>query len=261
MQPIAPLQMQPPTTHAPNPLSIPSFNHQPRTHQLIHIRPLTAPPPRLPLPHQHSQHLHRRRQTQPVRTLPALHPRDADAGPVLRGEVEVAQDLLVEGEALLVDCMAVRRGQGKRKWGSEGRGKEPRGAFRSSSLAFQYAFICFSGTFLAFSSSSLGWGWPWRRRGRPWSALGISVISSLGAAGADVVAGSGDGDCSVGRGSVGWGGEVLSWFLDKGGRDGLVTLLERGPKARVCWACGAEGLRRVGGMLVCCWGWREVYCD
>lgn len=35
------------------------------------------------------------------------------------------------------------------------------------------------------------------------------------------------------------------------GREGLVTLLALGPKARVCWARAveAEGLRRVGGML------------
>jgi len=49
---------------------------------------------------------------------------------------------------------------------------------------------------------------------------------------------------------VGWEAGVLSRFLDERGREGLVTLLERGPKARVCWACGAEGLRRVGGMVV-----------
>lgn len=64
--------------------------------------------------------------------------------------------------------------------------------------------------------------------------MGISVISSLGAADADIVEGEGEGVCSVGRGLVGWGEEVLSRFLDEGGREGLVTLLERGPKARVC---------------------------
>lgn len=146
------------------------------------------------------------------------------------------EDLLVEGEALLVDC-------GERLGGIEGGGRGkgrgekgilPRGAFRSSSLAFQYAFICFSGTFPAFSSRSSGCGWPCRRKARPWSALGISVISSLGAADADIVEGEGEGVCSVGRGLVGWGEEVLSRFLDEGGREGLVTLLERGPKARVC---------------------------
>lgn len=129
-------------------------------------------------------------------------------------------------------------------------GKGPRGAFRSSSFAFQYAFICFSGTLLAFSSRSSGCGWPCGRKARPWSAFGISVTSSLGAAGAVGAAGEGEGVLSVGRGLVGWGGEVLSRFLDDGGREGLVTLLERGPKARVCWAYGAEGLRRVGGMVV-----------
>ncbi len=38
------------------------------------------------------------------------------------------------------------------------------------------------------------------------------------------------------------------------GREGLVILLDLGPKARVCWARAveAEGLRRVGGMFV---GW------
>ncbi len=250
-----------PTTHhtIPSPLTV-SFNHQPRTQQLIHIRPLTAPPPRLLLPHQHSQHLHRRRQAQPVRTLPALRPRDTDAGPVLRGEVEVPEDLLVEGEALLVDCRAVRE-----SWVDEARGKGPRGAFRSSSLACQYACICFSGSFPAFSSRSSGCGWPCRRKARPWSAVGISVVSSLGAADADTVAGEGEGVWLVGRGLVGRGGEVWSRFLDEGGREGLVTLLEWGPKARVCWACGAEGLRRVGGMVVWLLGvgrgvwWMMVY--
>jgi len=48
------------------------------------------------------------------------------------------------------------------------------------------------------------------------------------------VEGEGEGVCSVGRGLVGWGEEVLSRFLDEVGREGLVTLLERGPKARVC---------------------------
>lgn len=137
-------------------------------------------------------------------------------------------------------------------------GIRPRGAFRSSSLAFQYALICFSGTFLAFSSSSSACGWPCRRNARPRSALGISVISSLSTAGTDDVAGSGEGVAPVGRRLVGWEGEVLSRGLEEGGREGLVTLLERGPKARVRWACGAEGLRRVGGMVVWAavvWGW------
>lgn len=40
-------------------------------------------------------------------------------------------------------------------------------------------------------------------------------------------------------------------FLPAAGREGLVTLLELGPKVRVCWARAveAEGLRRVGGIL------------
>ena len=36
------------------------------------------------------------------------------------------------------------------------------------------------------------------------------------------------------------------------GKEGLVTLLELGPKARVCWAARVvepEGFRRVGGIL------------
>lgn len=76
------------------------------------------------------------------------------------------------------------------------------------------------------------------------------MICAAGAADTDVVAGSGDGVWGVERGFVGGGGEVLERGLEEGGREGLVTLLERGPKARVCWAWGAEGLRRVGGMVV-----------
>ena len=45
--------------------------------------------------------------------------------------------------------------------------------------------------------------------------------------------------------------EGLESFLDCEEREGLVTLLELGPKARVCWARAVveEGLRRVGGMF------------
>lgn len=51
------------------------------------------------------------------------------------------------------------------------------------------------------------------------------------------------------------GGEGLFFFLPAAGREGLVTLFEWGPKARVCcWARAVdpEGFRRVGGML-CGW--------
>ena len=44
-----------------------------------------------------------------------------------------------------------------------------------------------------------------------------------------------------------------AFFLpEAAGWEALVTLLELGPKARVCWARAAEpeGLRRVGGMLL-----------
>ena len=47
-----------------------------------------------------------------------------------------------------------------------------------------------------------------------------------------------------------WAG-FESFFFEGGGREGLVTLLWLGPKARVCWARteGLEGLRRVGGIV------------
>lgn len=49
------------------------------------------------------------------------------------------------------------------------------------------------------------------------------------------------------------GGREVDFFLPAAaaGWEGLVTLLECGPKARVCWARAVvfEGLRRLGGML------------
>lgn len=78
------------------------------------------------------------------------------------------------------------------------------------------------------------------------------MISSLGTLGAAVAAGSGDAVSEVESDFVGWDveGVVLERFLDVDGCvEGLVTLLARGPKARVGWVEGVEGLRRVGGMV------------
>ena len=74
--------------------------------QLINIRD----PPRIPLvalcflTQQHCEDLDRWVQIQAAGAQPAVQSCDADAGTVLAGEVEVAEDLFVEGHGGLVDC-------------------------------------------------------------------------------------------------------------------------------------------------------------
>ena len=80
-----------------------SLNNKPRSHQLIHVRPLGLLILPIFLLQQHRQHLNRRLQPQPIGTLPPLHARYADTWPVLTREVEMTQDFLVQGEALLMD--------------------------------------------------------------------------------------------------------------------------------------------------------------
>ena len=85
-------------------------------------------------------------------------------------------------------------------------------------------------------------------------ALGLSDCSS----GRGGYSSSGPGDGVEMSATAFWGlsASLGVWEEDFGlpaaGREGLVTLLELGPKARVCWARAleVEGLRRVGGMFV-----------
>lgn len=99
------------------------------------------------------------------------------------------------------------------------------------------------------------------------SVRGLSGIWGWGSGLASWRGSSGASDGGV-EGSVRWGvsafsRRVLEGFLEVGGIEGFVTLLEVefGPKARVCWARGwvVGTLRRVGGMVgdcgrgVCCW--------
>ena len=126
----------------------------------------------------------------------------------------------------------------------------PLGAFLSSSLPFQYRFICASDTFAARCSSALFW------------TTSTSFFACCSIADSAVVgssspcapifsdsAGDGSSSCVSVCFFRGWG---LSSFLDEAGMDGLVTLAERELKERVCWArgVGLEALRRVGGMAV-----------
>ena len=125
----------------------------------------------------------------------------------------------------------------------------PRGAFRSSSLAFQYRFTCASETFDARSSVSLFTG-----------AGACALIANS----FDCPTTSPSPSTSTSSG-IGSGVEVsdvraftrvsllASSVLPEAGRVGLVTLFaeEWGPKARVCWEeRGWEDLRRDGGMIV-----------
>lgn len=76
------------------------------TTQLINIRD----PPGIPLvalcflAQQDCEDLDRRVQIQSAGAQPAVQSCDPDAGAVLAGEVEVAEDLFVEGHGGLVDC-------------------------------------------------------------------------------------------------------------------------------------------------------------
>jgi len=54
---------------------------------------------------QYSQHLNRRIETQRLRPLPSVQSRYALARAVFRAQVEMSEDLLVEVDVLLVDCV------------------------------------------------------------------------------------------------------------------------------------------------------------
>lgn len=95
----------PEPTQSPNDtLSALTPNHIPTPQQPFHIRSLHLPITLLLFLHQYRQYLNRRPQSQSVSALPALQPREADAGAILRGEVKVAENFLLDGEGLLVDC-------------------------------------------------------------------------------------------------------------------------------------------------------------
>lgn len=161
----------------------------------------------------------------------------------------MAEDFFLDGEGLLVNCGG---GLVIRSWWERGKGGEvPRGALRSSSLAFQYFLICASETLDAFCSASV------RAGGCSLiaSSLGCSTSSSITSSALGTSSGNGSGvetssDSAFTRVSE----AALSCFLEEGaGSEGLVTLFAevRGPKARVCWAeRGLEDLRREGGIIV-----------
>lgn len=79
------------------------------------------------------------------------------------------------------------------------------------------------------------------------SVLGLSGICAWTSASCES---SGAGDGVENSEVIASSSLILSTFLEVEGMDGLVTLFELGPKARVCWAWAlcAAGLRRVGGM-------------
>jgi hypothetical protein len=56
------------------------------------------------------QRLDRRLETQAMGTFPAVGSSDADARPILRAEVKMAQNLFLEGEGVLMDCTALLTG-------------------------------------------------------------------------------------------------------------------------------------------------------
>lgn len=140
--------------------------------------------------------------------------------------------------------------------GSEGE-RVPRGALRSSSLAFQYFLICDSEILDAFCSASVrAGGCSLMASSLGGSSSSSSSFSSFTSSALGIPSGNGSGvrisssDKAFTRVSE----AGLSDFLEEedGGRVGFVTLFAevRGPKARVCWAeRGLEDLRREGGMI------------
>lgn len=90
-------------------------------------------------------------------------------------------------------------------------------------------------------------------------ALGVS------GRGSGISSGAGEG-VEISLTAMGGVAEGLVVLLAAGGREGLVTLFEVGPKVRVCWArvAGVDDLRRFDGIvwvIVRGCGWRVGQCS